>query len=278
MFFEFLYAVLGKLVFFTSAIGGKSSFPNPLSPEDEAKYLRLAREGDKNAKDTLVRHNMRLVAHIVKKYYTQIGGDTDDLISIGTIGLIKGISSFDPEKGARLATYAARCIENEILMYSRSQKKLQGEVSLSDSIETDKEGNALQLMDVVGVDDTMLDDIHDRDSALRLHQIIRERLTTREAEIIRLRYGLGGTIPPTPREIAASFGISRSYVSRRGYCKRRPESLVGQGFRASSVTRIVPRLLYAVRKSRISGHSLVRTINRVVFGILPSRKYQSFQK
>jgi len=159
-----------------------------------------------------------------------------------------------------------------------NQRIMQGEVSLSDSIETDKEGNALQLMDVVGVDDTMLDDIHDRDSALRLHQIIRERLTTREAEIIRLRYGLGGTIPLTQREIAASFGISRSYVSRRGYCKRRPESLVGQGFRASSVTRIVPRLLYAVRKSRISGHSLVRTINRVVFGILPSRKYQSFQK
>ena len=106
-------------------------------------------------------------------------------------------------------------IANEVLMYFRSQKKLQGEVSLSDSIETDKEGNALQLMDVVGVDDTMLDDIHDRDSALRLHQLVRDQLTTREAEIIRLRYGLGGTIPLTQREIAASFGISRSYVSRR---------------------------------------------------------------
>ena len=106
-------------------------------------------------------------------------------------------------------------IANEVLMYFRSQKKLQGEVSLSDSIETDKEGNALQLMDVVGVDDTMLDDIHDRDSALRRHQLVRDRLTTREAEIIRLRYGLGGTIPLTQREIAASFGISRSYVSRR---------------------------------------------------------------
>ena len=179
------------------------------------RFHRRYAQGDQEARDVLIERNLRLVAHIIKKYYTQ-SADQEDLISIGTIGLIKGISSFDPEKGARLATYAARCIENEILMYFRSQKKLQGEVSLSDSIETDKEGNDLQLMDVVGVDDTMLDDIHDRDSALRLHQIIRERLTTRKAEIIRLRYGLGGTIPLTQREIAASFGISRSYVSRRG--------------------------------------------------------------
>lgn len=189
------------------------SFPKPLTAREEREYLERAAQGDLEARNVLIERNLRLVAHIMKKYYTQTS-DQEDLISIGTIGLIKGISSFDPEKGARLATYAARCIENEILMYFRSQKKLQGEVSLSDSIETDKEGNALQLMDVVGVDDTMLDDIHDRDSALRLHQIIRERLTTREAEIIRLRYGLGGTIPLTQREIAASFGISRSYVSR----------------------------------------------------------------
>ena len=136
------------------------------------------------------------------------------MLSIGTIGLIKGISSFDPSKGARLATYAARCIENEILMYFRSQKKLTGEVSLSDSIDTDKEGNELMLMDVVGVDDTMLDDIHDRDRALRLRRLVDEKLTDRESEIVRLRYGLGGTIPLTQREIASSFGISRSYVSR----------------------------------------------------------------
>jgi len=149
-----------------------------------------------------------------KKYYTQ-SNDQDDLISIGTIGLIKGISSFDPSKGARLATYAARCIENEILMYFRGQKKLQGEVSLSDSIESDRDGDALQLMDVVGVDDTMLEDLYDRDSALQLRQLVSKNLTAREAEIIRLRYGLGGTIPLTQREVATSFGISRSYVSRR---------------------------------------------------------------
>ena len=210
-----LAALGGAFFFFILRVqGADGCFPKPLSAAEEAELLRrLAESRDPEARRLLIEHNLRLVTHIIKKYYTQ-SADQEDLISIGTIGLIKGISSFDPEKGARLATYAARCIENEILMYFRSQKKLQGEVSLSDSIETDKEGNALQLMDVVGVDDTMLDDIHDRDSALRLHQIIRERLTTREAEIIRLRYGLGGTIPLTQREIAASFGISRSYVSR----------------------------------------------------------------
>ena len=143
----------------------------------------------------------------LKKYYTQ-NGDQEDLISIGTIGLIKGISSFDPSKKTRLATYAARGNENEI------QRKIQGEVSLSDSLDSDKDGNALQLMDVVGVDDTMLEDLSDRDNAIRLHQLVRDCLTSRESEIIRLRYGLGGTVPLTQREIAGSFGISRSYVSR----------------------------------------------------------------
>ena len=169
--------------------------------------------GRPEARNTLIEHNLRLVAHIVKKYYAQ-SVDQDDLISIGTIGLIKGISSFDPAKGARLATYAARCIENEILMHFRSQKKLQGEVSLSESIESDRDGNSLQLMDVIGVDDTMLEDLYDRDSALRLRQLVYQCLTRREAEVIRLRYGLGGTIPLTQREIASTFGISRSYVSR----------------------------------------------------------------
>ena len=167
--------------------------------------------------------------HMLKKYYAQ-SSDQDDLISIGTIGLIKGISSFDPSKGARLATYAARCIENEILMYFRSQKKLQGEVSLSETIESDREGNALQLMDVIGVDDTMLEDLYDRDSALRLRRLVKECLTQRESEVIRLRYGLGGTVPLTQREIASTFGISRSYVSRRHQCKQSPESLALQGF------------------------------------------------
>ena len=150
---------------------------------------------------------------MLKKYYSQ-NADQDDLISIGTIGLIKGISSFNPAKGARLATYAARCIENEILMHFRSQKKLQGDISLSESIESDRDGNSLQLMDVIGMDDTMLEDLYDRDSALRLRRLVKECLTQRESEVIRLRYGLGGTVPLTQREIASTFGISRSYVSR----------------------------------------------------------------
>lgn len=194
-------------------LAGGGSFPKPLTAAEEREYLRRYAGGDQQARNILIEHNLRLVAHVVKKYYTQ-NGDQDDLISIGTIGLIKAITSFDQTKGARLATYAARCIENEILMYFRSQRKLQGEVSLSDSIDTDKEGNALELMDVVGVDDTLLEDLHDRDSALKVRRLVNECLTDREAEIIRLRYGLGGTLPLTQREIAGSFGISRSYVSR----------------------------------------------------------------
>jgi len=205
--------LFANTLLFSLRLSGGGSFPKPLSAAEEREWLQRYAQGDPEARNVLIERNLRLVAHIIKKYYTQ-NADQEDLISIGTIGLIKGISSFDPSKGARLATYAARCIENEILMYFRSQKKIQGEVSLSDSIEMDKEGNALQLIDVIGVDDTMLDDLHDRDNALRLHKLVREKLTTREMEIIRLRYGLGGTVPLTQREIASSFGISRSYVSR----------------------------------------------------------------
>ena len=198
---------------FSLRLSGGGSFPKPLSAAEERMWLDRYAQGDPEARNVLIERNLRLVSHIIKKYYVQ-SADQEDLISIGTIGLIKGISSFDPEKGARLATYTARCIENEILMYFRGQKKLQGEVSLSDSIDMDKEGNALQLMDVVGVDDTMLEDLHDRDSAERVRQLVGECLTPRESEIIRLRYGLGGTIPLTQREVAAAFNISRSYVSR----------------------------------------------------------------
>jgi len=205
--------LFANTLLFSLRLSGSGSFPRPLSAAEEQHYLQLCAQGDTSARNILIERNLRLVAHIVKKYYTQ-NADQEDLISIGTIGLIKAISSFNASKGARLATYAARCIENEILMYFRSQKKLQGEVSLSDSIETDREGNSLQLMDVVGVDDTMLEDLYDRDSALQLRTIIREHLTPREAEVIRLRYGLGGTVPLTQREVAASFYISRSYVSR----------------------------------------------------------------
>ena len=206
--------LFANTLLFSLRLSGGGSFPKPLSAAEEAEYLDRFSKGDPEARNILIERNLRLVAHIVKKYYAQ-SSDQEDLISIGTIGLIKGISSFDAAKGARLATYAARCIENEILMYFRAQKRQQNEVSLSDSIDSDKDGNALQLMDVVGVDDTMLEDLHDRESAQLLHRLVKEKLTIRESEIIRLRYGLGGTVPLTQREVATLFGISRSYVSRR---------------------------------------------------------------
>ena len=206
--------LFANTLLFSLRLSGSGSFPKPLTAAEEALWLERFARGDAEARNVLIERNLRLVAHIVKKYYTQ-SVDQEDLISIGTIGLIKGISSFDPSKGAKLATYAARCIENEILMHFRSLKRQQNEVSLSDSIDSDKDGESLQLMDVVGVDDTMLEDLHDRESALLLRRLVREKLTLRESEILRLRYGLGGTLPLTQREVAALFDISRSYVSPR---------------------------------------------------------------
>ena len=203
-------------LFFTLRLssGGSGSFPRPLKAEEERFYLERFAQGDLEARNVLIEHNLRLVAHIMKKYYTP-NGDQDDLISIGTIGLIKGITTFKADKNVRLATYVSRCIENEILMYFRSQKKLQGEVSLSDSIDGDGEGNALSLMDTISVDDDMLEELDTRDSCAKVHQCVRQCLDKREAMIITLRYGLSGEHPLTQREIAEKCGISRSYVSRR---------------------------------------------------------------
>ena len=181
--------------------------------EEERKYLERCAQGDLEARNILVEHNLRLVAHIVKKYYAQTG-DQDDLISIGTIGLIKGISTFKADKNVRLATYASRCIENEILMHFRAQKKLQGEVSLSDTMENGGDGNSLSLMDVIAVDDNMLEDLDTRDACRRVRQCVGECLNPRERAIITLRYGLDDQPPRTQREVAARCGISRSYVSR----------------------------------------------------------------
>lgn len=193
--------------------GGSGSFPRPLKADEERLYIERLQAGDMEARNILIEHNLRLVSHIMKKYYTQTA-DQDDLISIGTIGLIKGITTFKPDKNVRLATYASRCIENEVLMYFRSQRKLQGEVSLSDSLDADGDGNALSLMDVISVDDNMLDDLDARDSCIRVRRCVADRLTGRENLIITLRYGLNGGHPLTQREIAAQCGISRSYVSR----------------------------------------------------------------
>lgn len=193
--------------------GGGGSFPRPLKAKEEKMYLERFACGDMEARNKLIEHNLRLVAHIIKKYYTQTG-DQDDLISIGTIGLIKGISTFKMEKNVRLATYASRCIENEILMHFRSQRRLQGEVSLSDAIDTDKDGNSLSLMDVISVDDDMLEALDARDACVKVRRCVETCLTAREALIITMRYGLDDLPPRTQREIAAYCGISRSYVSR----------------------------------------------------------------
>ncbi len=189
------------------------SFPRALRPEEEREYLDRYAAGDPSARDALIVHNLRLVAHIVKKYYTQ-SCDQDDLISIGTIGLIKGISTFKPDRNVRLATYASRCIENEILMHFRSQKKLQGEVSLSDTLESEGEGGSLSLMDVIRVEDNMLEDLSAKDAGLSVRARVEECLDDREKLVITLRYGLTGAAPLTQREIAQQCDISRSYVSR----------------------------------------------------------------
>ena len=189
------------------------SFPKPLTPEEERYYLTLAQQGDLDARNVLIERNLRLVAHIMKKYYAQTA-DQEDLISIGTIGLIKGITTFDPSKGARLATYAARCVENEILMYFRSQKKSAQDVSLSDYIETGVDGAPLALMDVVAEDGDLLEQVCSREQAQQLRRAVESCLTEQEKQVIVLRYGLDGQTPRRQREVAQLTGISRSYVSR----------------------------------------------------------------
>ena len=189
------------------------SFPKPLTEEEERYYLALTAKGDLEARNILIERNLRLVAHIMKKYYAQTS-DQEDLISIGTIGLIKGITTFNAEKGARLATYAARCVENEILMYFRSQRKSAQDVSLSDYIETGTDGAALSLMDVVSEDCDLMEQVSTRETVQQLRACLDTCLTEQEKQVIRLRYGLDGGPPRRQREVAQITGISRSYVSR----------------------------------------------------------------
>ncbi|MGL4344275.1 MAG: RNA polymerase sporulation sigma factor SigK [Cellulosilyticaceae bacterium] len=191
-----------------------SSFPQPLTPEEEKHYLELYKGGDEQAKNILIEHNLRLVAHIVKKY-SNLNKDMDDLISIGTIGLIKGIVSFDADKGTRLATYAARCIENEILMSIRSHKKQKNETSLHSPIGIDKEGNEISLLDVLCTEnDSIFDQVDFGIEVKKLYHKIKCILKPREKEILQMRYGLNNTEEKTQREIAEQMGISRSFVSR----------------------------------------------------------------
>ena len=203
------WLMLGALLYSLQLNPG--SYPKPLTEEEEQYYLKKAKEGDLEARNILIERNLRLVAHIMKKYYAQTS-DQEDLISIGTIGLIKGITTFDPEKGARLATYAARCVENEILMHFRSRKKSAQDVSLSDYIETGTDGAALSLMDVVSEDCDLTEQVINRETALQLHEAVAHCLTEQERRVIELRYGLSGQAPLRQREVAGITGISRSYV------------------------------------------------------------------
>ena len=190
------------------------AFQKPLSISQEKYYLQKYQEGDSQAKNILIEHNLRLVAHVVKKYQGT-GEDTDDLISIGTIGLIKAVTTFNPQKASRLSTYAARCIENELLMYFRSKKKTARDVSLYEPIGTDKEGNQIKLLDIVESGEPELwERVVEKKNILRLYELVSKVLDERENWIIRRRYGLYNTKPATQREIANSLGISRSYVSR----------------------------------------------------------------
>ena len=214
IFFSNILEIFCSNIFLTGYISGNNTFPQPLDEKEEAKYLELLKSGDKNAKGVLIERNLRLVAHIVKKYQIP-NKDIDELISIGTVGLIKAIDSFDASKGTRLATYASRCIENEILMLFRSNKKQKGETFLHDPIGVDKEGNEISLIDVLSSDkDSVVEKVESNIQIRALYAKINTALSEREGDIIRMRYGLVDGKCKTQREIASLLGISRSYVSR----------------------------------------------------------------
>ena len=213
MFFDFLGLLFGRIFFFTGVVKDDGNFPKPLSPEDESKYLRLAREGDTEAKNILIRHNMRLVAHIVKKYTGS--AETDDLLSVGSIGLIKAINTFQEGKGTQLATYTARCIENEILMLLRAGKKHKNSVSLSDPVGVDKDGNELTLIDLLSEkEDSVFAQVEKSIQREKFVAYLKKFLTEREFIILSLRYGLEDGVALPQREVAKKLGISRSYISR----------------------------------------------------------------
>jgi RNA polymerase sporulation-specific sigma factor len=211
--FSLFSETLSNMLFVLLHIGNELSFPKPLSQKREKEELEKMKNGDKAARETLIIHNLRLVSHIIKKYYSSYS-EQEDLISIGTIGLIKGIDSFKSEKGIRLATYVSRCIENEILMYMRSKKKTSLDVSLSDPIDTDSEGNELTLIDVIYSEDSIADDLDLKIKSEKVREFVQKLPDKRERLIIIKRYGLDGDEPKTQKEIAKKLGISRSYVSR----------------------------------------------------------------
>lgn len=213
MLLELISQIISHIFYLALHVKGAGAFPPPLSSKREQELLRLKEQGDTNAKNKLIEHNLRLVAHIVKKYYT-VNCEQDDLISIGTIGLIKAVNTFKPDKKIRLATYAARCIENEILMHFRNIKKTSHDVYISDPIDTDKNGNVLTLIDIIADESNIEDEIDTKLKIQRLREVFDSTLDSRETQIINMRYGLNGETELTQREIAKKLGISRSYVSR----------------------------------------------------------------
>lgn len=209
-----LLSFLGQYIcFFILHVCGGGSFPKPLSERQEKIYLERCANGDKEARNKLVEHNLRLVAHIIKKYYG-MQSEQDDLVSIGTIGLIKAVDTYDMNKNIRLSSYASRCIENEILMHFRNAKKSAQDISLNETIDTDKDGNPLTLLDIMAVDDNIIDTLDLKFNSLKLGQYINEELDEREKKIIILRYGLNGNEPMAQKNVAKLLNISRSYVSR----------------------------------------------------------------
>lgn len=208
-----LFELLNGIRLLILNVSNPNTFPKPLKSEEEMQYLKRMQNGDKKAREVLIEHNLRLVAHIVKKYYS-VSGDTDDLISIGTIGLIKGIDSYNLDKNVRLSSYISRCIENEILMFFRSTRKSAQDISISEPIDTDKDGNAMTLIDVIATEDTIAEDIDTKIKIENLGKFMNQCLDERERKVIIMRYGLDGKAPMPQRTVAEKLNISRSYVSR----------------------------------------------------------------
>ena len=213
MFLSVLLSLLVNAVHLLLGIGTPQNFPPPLEPEEERAAFAAHAAGDEKAREKLILHNLRLVSHIVRKYYG-MAKNQEDLTSIGTIGLVKAVDSFNPANGARFATYAAKCIQNEILMHFRSQKKLTAEVSINETIDVDRDGNPLTYMDVIATEDHIEEELDLRTKSAMVRRLLTTVLDERERQIILLRYGLSGEEPRTQREVAGMLGISRSYVSR----------------------------------------------------------------
>ncbi len=213
MYWYVLTSFIAKFTFLFLRTGTSASFPPPLSQEEEKNYFIKMKNGDASARNELIIRNLRLVAHIIKKYYTNYD-EQEDLISIGTIGLIKAIDTYDVDNGTRFATYAGKCLQNEILMHFRAQKKLACESSIDDTIEIDKDGNPLTYIDIISVDDNIIEQIDLKSKKEMIEFAVEKLLDKREKSIIQLRYGLNNTKPITQREVATKLGISRSYVSR----------------------------------------------------------------